>query len=60
MDIQNQGKTVLLDGSRGNVRDVLSGFGILELLKPGGEVSTRVEALRQAQRLLAEAGSVPD
>jgi hypothetical protein len=51
---------VLLDGSRGNVRDVLSGFGILELLKPGGEVSTRVEALRQAQRLLAEAGSVPD
>lgn len=53
LDIQKQGDTVILCGLRENVRDVLSRFGILGLLRPDCIVDTRLEALRKAGSLLA-------
>ena len=52
VDIQKQGDIVILCGMRENVKDVLSRFGILDQVKPGCVVPTRLEALRQADKLL--------
>jgi len=52
VDIQKQEDTVILCGMRENVKDVLSRFGILDQVKPGCVVPTRLEALRQADKLL--------
>lgn len=55
LDIQHQGHTVVLCGLRENVQDVLSRFGILELLQPGCLVATREQALQHAKLLLESA-----
>jgi SulP family sulfate permease len=52
LDVQKQGDSVILCGLRENVRDVLSRFGILGLVRPDCIVDTRLEALRKAAALL--------
>jgi SulP family sulfate permease len=52
IDVQKQGDTVILCGLGENVRDVLSRFGIIGLIRPDCIVNTRLEAMRKAHELL--------